>query len=150
MTWFGQMNVPYSWRITDDSVAESRDNDPSPNHGKMAESTHNYYVHVCTCVGYGWYTCICTNLAYYEAFLHYNLTLHIRANHPVKVHVWAGISRQGRTEICIFEGIMDRFLFVDILEKALIPFLERVLPATHRLMQDNDPKHVSHHAQEFF
>ena len=90
-----------------------------------------------------------TNSAYYEAFLHYNLTLRIRAKHPVKVHVWAGISRQGRTEICIFEGIMDRFLFVDILEKTLIPFLERVLPATHRLMQYN-PKHVSHNAQEFF
>ena len=39
---------------------------------------------------------------------------------------------------------MDRFLFVNILEKVLIPFLERVFPATHRLMQDNDPKHVSH------
>ena len=27
-----------------------------------------------------------------------------RAKHPVKVHVWAGISMGGRTGICIFEG----------------------------------------------
>ena len=27
-----------------------------------------------------------------------------RPKHPVKVHVWAGISWKGRTEICIFEG----------------------------------------------
>ena len=30
-----------------------------------------------------------------------------RPKHPVKVHVWAGISKQGATEVCIFEGIMD-------------------------------------------
>lgn len=29
-----------------------------------------------------------------------------RAKHPTKVHVWAGISRRGATQVCIFEGIM--------------------------------------------
>ena len=30
-----------------------------------------------------------------------------RPKHPVKVHVWAGISKEGATDICIFTGIMN-------------------------------------------
>ena len=30
-----------------------------------------------------------------------------RPKHPVKVHVWAGISCHGPTGVCIFDGIMD-------------------------------------------
>ena len=30
-----------------------------------------------------------------------------KPKHPLKVHVWAGISRHGATKICIFDGIMD-------------------------------------------
>jgi len=37
------------------------------------------------------------------------LLLLCRAKHPVKVHVWAGISMRGRTGICVFEG-MQRLL----------------------------------------
>ena len=45
-----------------------------------------------------------------------------RAKHPVKVHVWAGISQRGRTGICIFEGMMNAVLYVNILQETLIPF----------------------------
>ena len=38
-----------------------------------------------------------------------------RPKHPVKVHVWAGISWNGRTDICIFNGIMNAELYVRIL-----------------------------------
>jgi hypothetical protein len=44
------------------------------------------------------------------------------------VHIWAGIWRKGRTEICIFEGIMDRFLFTEILDRTLVPFVEKEFP----------------------
>ena len=55
----------------------------------------------------------------------------------------AGISIQGRTVICIFEGIMDASVYVDIIQRALIPFVHKVYPDGHRFMQDNDSKHVS-------
>ena len=48
-----------------------------------------------------------------------------RPKHPVKVHVWAGISRKGPTPICIFEGIMNAPVFIEILERTLVPLSSR-------------------------
>ena len=66
-----------------------------------------------------------------------------RPKHPTKVHVWARISRRGRTGICIYEGIMKAELFIEILDKTLLPFIDGVYPDGHKFMQDNDPKHSS-------
>ena len=46
-----------------------------------------------------------------------------KPKHPLKVHVWGGISRSGATKICIFDGIMDADLFCSILETTLVPFI---------------------------
>lgn len=48
--------------------------------------------------------------------------------------------------MCVFEGIMDTFLYVQILERTLIPFIESIYPAAHRF---NDPKHTSVYAADF-
>ncbi len=74
-----------------------------------------------------------------------------RPKHPIKVHVWAGISMRGATEICIFTGIMDAELYVRILDECLLPFTRAVFDErNYRFMQDNDPKQVSRRAQKFF
>ena len=78
----------------------------------------------------------------------HNLFL-FRAKHPVKVHVWAGISKRGPTGICIFEGIMDAPLYVEVLRQTLLPFINKIYPINHRFMADNDPKHTSNEAKEF-
>ena len=44
---------------------------------------------------------------------------------------------------------MDKVLYVEILEKTLIPFVRSVYPDGHRLMADNYPKHTSLYAQNY-
>ena len=73
-----------------------------------------------------------------------------RPKHPVKVHVWAGISWNGATKACIFDGIMDAELYCQILDEYLVPFIQTTYPHSHRFMQDSDPKHTSRRAQAFF
>ena len=63
--------------------------------------------------------------------------------------MWAGISVRGRTGICIFDGIMDRHLYIEILDNALKPFISAVYPDGHRFMADNDPKHTSRAAEQY-
>ena len=71
-----------------------------------------------------------------------------RPKHPTKVHVWAGISRRGSAGIYmyIFEGIMKKELYAGAM---LVLFIKDVFPATHKFLQDNDPKHVSNYAKHW-
>ena len=73
-----------------------------------------------------------------------------RPKHPMKVHVWAAISKKGRSGICIFEGCMDAVAYVNLLEQTLIPMIEALYPSGHRFAQDNDLKHMSTRAQQYF
>ena len=83
-----------------------------------------------------------------HSYKHNNLYFH-RPKHPLKVHVWGGISLKGTTGICIFDGIMEKTLFIEILGQTLLPFVEKVFPDGCRFMQDNDPKHNSNAAKSF-
>ena len=93
------------------------------------------------------------------------LWLICKAKHPVKVHIWVGIIMCGQTGICIFDGIMDAPVYVDILQQTLVPFIQDVLPDGHRfmqiynhcivslihaIMQDSDPNHTKNLVKDFF
>ena len=72
--------------------------------------------------------------------------------HPVKVHVWGGISRNGATKLKVFDGIMCADFYTnEILGNTLLPSIYHLYPspASHRLWQDNDPKHTSKMAKTF-
>ena len=73
-----------------------------------------------------------------------------RPKYPTKVHVWAGISWNGSTRVCVFDGIMTAEVYVNILSQCLVSFCQQVYANGHWFMQDNDPKHTSPHAQSFF
>ena len=76
--------------------------------------------------------------------------LKCKHKHPQKIHVWAGISKRGATQIVIFDGILTAVRYADILTSSLLPFIWEVYPAGHRLYQDNDPKHTSRYIRDYF
>ena len=71
-----------------------------------------------------------------------------KPKHPIKVHVWGGISRKGATSIVIFTGTLTAIRYCTILDSSLKPFIETTFPdKNYRFQQDNDPKHVSNYSK---
>ena len=73
-----------------------------------------------------------------------------RPKHPVKVHVWGGISKRGATNVAIFTGIMTATPYTKILDAALLPFTQEVFPSGYRFQQDDDPKHCANFTRDYF
>lgn len=69
-----------------------------------------------------------------------------------KVNVWGCITPDGVGHLYRIDGNMDRFQYTHILESALLPTIEMHGYANRRWMfqQDNDSKHTSIHAREWF
>lgn len=65
------------------------------------------------------------------------------------VMVWGCFSGHGMGPIRFIEGIMDRFVYVDILKNAMVPFAEDNLPLLWRFQHDNDPKHTAKIVKEY-
>ena len=58
-----------------------------------------------------------------------------KPKHSYKVNVWGGISYQGRTDMCVFTGIMDSEIYQKILKDNLLPFAAANFPDGFRLYQ---------------
>jgi hypothetical protein len=64
--------------------------------------------------------------------------------HPPKLHVWAGMSYWGKTELYCFTGNMDAHFFLGILEERLVADTKRIFGDRRWVFQqDGDPKHTS-------
>lgn len=63
--------------------------------------------------------------------------------------VWGCFSGQGIGPIHKIDGIMDRFMYRDILKDVILPYAEE-MPLKWTFQQDNDPKHTSKVVKEWF
>ena len=75
--------------------------------------------------------------------------LKARPKHPLKVHVWGGISKRGPTGIVIFTGIMTATRYTEILEAGLLSCTNHLYPTGFHFQQDNDPKHCARYTRSF-
>lgn len=61
-----------------------------------------------------------------------------RFKHPYSVLVWGGVSRNGKTRLAIFKGIMTTKFYLKILTEHLLPSAQKLYPAGDWVfMQDN-------------
>lgn len=83
------------------------------------------------------------------------MAIRSRAKHPVKLHIWAGISSQGATTLAFFDGKirMDSRFYCKIIRDFYLPFKNKWTERNHTtcyLQQDNDPKHRSKYTTAWF
>lgn len=67
-----------------------------------------------------------------------------------KVMIWGSFSYSGVGPIHLIEGIMDQHVYVKILREVMLPYAEWNMPIKWIFQQDNDPKHTSKLAKEWF
>lgn len=66
------------------------------------------------------------------------------------VMVWGCFSRDLVGPIHLINGIMDQFVYVDIIKNVMLPHAKQKMPRGWILQQDNDPKHRAASVQKFF
>lgn len=80
------------------------------------------------------------------------MVLRSRAKHPVKVHIWAGISWYGATDVIIMneKTRINSQIYIDILRKGLIPFITKHFTDRSYIFQaDSAPVHKSNETMRF-
>jgi hypothetical protein len=68
----------------------------------------------------------------------------------LKIMVWGCFSYYGVGPIYWIKSIMDRFIYVDIMQNTMLPYAEEEMPLRWIFQQDNDPKHTSKLAKKWF
>lgn len=64
--------------------------------------------------------------------------------------IWGAFSYYGVGPIYWIKPIMDRHVYVEILKNVMLPYAEEEMPLRWVFQQDNDPKHTSKLAKEWF
>ncbi len=84
---------------------------------------------------------------WFDAFL----CLQGKVKHPLKLHVWAGISARGATDIVIFDGAerLNARNYITLLESFYVPFAGKAYNDNSVLVQDNAPMLTAHIRQKF-
>lgn len=72
-----------------------------------------------------------------------------KPKHPLKLHVWGGISMKRATPLVMFKENLTAVHFGKVLEKGLILFVRSKFADHHKFQQDNDPKHRSNYIKQF-
>ena len=72
-----------------------------------------------------------------------------KAKHPLRIHIWGGISMKGATPLVFFRENLAAIRLGKIFETGLIPFIRSKFPDSHKFQMDNDPKHTSHYIKDF-
>lgn len=68
----------------------------------------------------------------------------------LSIMVWACFSYTGVGPIHMINGIMDKTVYVDILKYTMLPYASWEMPVKWTFQQDNDPKHTSKLAKDWF
>ena len=63
--------------------------------------------------------------------------------------VWGCFSSSGVGPLHRIVGIMDQFLYRDILENTMLPFAKKKMPRGWIFQQDNDPKHTAKRVKKY-
>lgn len=66
------------------------------------------------------------------------------------VMVWGCFSANGLGPLHRINGIMDRWVYKNILEDVMLPYAEWEMPIRWTFQQDNDPKHTSRVVKTWF
>ena len=66
------------------------------------------------------------------------------------VMVWAGVGYEGKTDLVIIDQKNNGDRYVEMLEKHLIPFTDRIIGQNWTLQQDNSSVHTSKRVQMWF
>lgn len=66
------------------------------------------------------------------------------------VMVWGCFSRDMIGPLHRIEGIMDQFMYKDIVNKIMLPHAKNKMPRGWIFQQDNDPKHTANSVKDFF
>ena len=74
-------------------------------------------------------------------------TFTVRRTYPYTYYEYGNVLLTGT--VVVFTGTLTATRYVDILDAALVLFLDTVYPYILRFQQDNDPKHTSRYAKNY-